>query len=227
MFRTLRPDEIEVRIGTVHKNGITLLLYKDARCDMAILDENVGAGGWQRQHKEIKGNVYCGVGLLNTACGGSPVVEWIWKWDVGTESYTEKEKGEASDSFKRACVNWGIGRELYTAPFISIKVPTEQYNNKYQLVNKKDGYGYKVKSIEYSDNKISYLEIEKNGQTVWSMERVPDETITGKDWKTLLALAESKGRDAEWILLGLGKQKPEEITLTDYTEVVKALSNEG
>ena len=54
---------------------------------------------------------------------------WVWKWDCGTESNTEKEKGEASDSFKRACVNWGIGRELYTAPQIWITCDDKEWNN--------------------------------------------------------------------------------------------------
>ena len=113
-FRALRADEIELRVGTVNKQGFSLLCYKDARCDMNILDETVGMCGWQRDHKEIKGNLYCGVGIFSED-------GWVWKWDCGTESYTEGEKGEASDSFKRACFNLGIGRELYTAPFIWIK----------------------------------------------------------------------------------------------------------
>lgn len=113
-FRALRADEIELRVGTVNKQGFSLLCYKDARCDMNILDETVGMCGWQRDHKEIKGNLYCGVGIFSED-------GWVWKWDCGTESYTEGEKGEASDSFKRACFNLGIGRELYTSPFIWIK----------------------------------------------------------------------------------------------------------
>ena len=112
-FRELRADEIECRAQTVKHNGLSLLLYKDARCDMRILDETVGAERWQREHYDCKGNLFCRVGIK---CGD----EWIWKADCGTESNTEAQKGEASDSFKRACVNWGIGRALYTAPFIWI-----------------------------------------------------------------------------------------------------------
>lgn len=113
MFRPLRADEIECRIATINANGLSLLLYKDARVDQNILDETVGPARWQRRHELINGNLFCSVGILFGA-------EWIWKQDVGTESYTEKEKGQASDAFKRACFNWGIGRELYTAPFIWI-----------------------------------------------------------------------------------------------------------
>lgn len=113
MFRELKANEIECRVGTINEKGLSLLLYKDARCDMNILDEsNVK---WQRKHLEHKGVMYCSVGIYDTDIG-----EWVWREDAGSESYTEKEKGEASDSFKRACVNWGIGRALYTSPFIWI-----------------------------------------------------------------------------------------------------------
>lgn len=117
-FRDLRADEVECRIGQINKDGkgLSLLLYKDARCDMAILDETVGAENWQREHYEVKGNMYCRVSIWDEA-----KQQWVWKADCGTESNTEAQKGEASDSFKRACVNWGIGRELYTAPRIWIK----------------------------------------------------------------------------------------------------------
>jgi hypothetical protein len=110
-FRTLFADEIECRVATVSEKGCSLLLYKDARADMNLLDETVGCENWQRSHVLINGNLFCNVSIKLDG-------EWVTKQDVGTESYTEKEKGQASDSFKRACVNWGIGRELYTAPFI-------------------------------------------------------------------------------------------------------------
>ena len=118
-FRDLTADEIEVRVQSVKEKGIVLLLYKNARCDMNILDETIGPENWQREHYECKGNLFCRVGIK---CND----EWVWKSDCGTESNTDAEKGEASDSFKRACFNWGIGRELYTAPFIF--VPTYKCN---------------------------------------------------------------------------------------------------
>ena len=110
-FRPLRADEIEVRVGQVRQNGVMLLLYKDARCDMNILDETVGPLNWQRTHSRENAN--CTVSIYDDQKN-----QWISKEDTGTKSNTEEEKGLASDSFKRACVNWGIGRELYTAPFI-------------------------------------------------------------------------------------------------------------
>ena len=120
-FRDLRADEIECRVQSVKDNGLVLLLYKDARVDMNILDETVGASCWQREHYECKGNLFCRVGIcVETKKGETIFPEWVWKSDCGTESNTEAQKGEASDSFKRACFNWGIGRELYTAPFIWI-----------------------------------------------------------------------------------------------------------
>lgn len=112
-FRNLRADEIDVRIGSVNKGGAALLLYKDARADMNILDETVGPLNWQRKHEVIDGKLFCTISIFDPEKN-----QWISKQDVGTESYTEKEKGQSSDSFKRACVNLGIGRALYTAPNI-------------------------------------------------------------------------------------------------------------
>ena len=109
-FRGLYPDEIEIRVGNVSQRGATLLLYKNARVDMALLDQVVGPMNWQRDHKEVKGNMYCGIGITDGH-------DWVWKWDCGTESNTEAEKGESSDSFKRAGKKkqyWDIPRSLRT-----------------------------------------------------------------------------------------------------------------
>ena len=126
-FRDLRADEIECRVQSVKPNGLVLLLYKDARVDMNILDETVGSSNWQREHYECKGNLFCRVGIDVVGYKNAPGdPNWVWKSDCGTESNTEAQKGEASDSFKRACFNWGIGRELYTAPFTWI--PAEKCN---------------------------------------------------------------------------------------------------
>lgn len=113
-FRKLKADEIECRIGQIKATGLTLLLYKDARCDMNVLDETVGPLNWKREHTRENRN--CIVSIYDAEKN-----EWVSKEDTGTESNTEADKGLASDSFKRACVNWGIGRELYTAPFIWVK----------------------------------------------------------------------------------------------------------
>lgn len=144
-FRTLRAEEIECRIGTISAKGLTLLLYKDARVDQNILDETVGCLNWQRRH--CRDNQNCIVSIWD-----DEKKQWIEKEDTGTESYTEKEKGLASDSFKRACVNVGIGRELYTAPFIWISandanIQTIQ-NGKCRCNDK-----FFVEAIRYDENK--------------------------------------------------------------------------
>ena len=150
-FRTLEAGEIDVRIASVKEKGVTLLLYKDARCDMNILDETVGCENWQRRHELINGSLFCNVGInFRDDKGGD---RWVWKQDVGTESYTEKEKGLASDSFKRACFNWGIGRELYTAPFIW--VPAEKCN----ISGNKCYDKFIVEKIAYDKKQITGLSI--------------------------------------------------------------------
>lgn len=164
-FRTLKENEIRCRVGTINQNGLTLLLYKDARVDMDILDETVGAMNWDRDHKELKGNIYCGVSIYD-----NEKKSWVTKWDSGSESNTEAEKGEASDSFKRACVNWGIGRELYTAPFIYIpasKVEITPKGSKYTTYDK-----FHVEAIKYDKNRnIIALSIKnQNNKRVYLLE---------------------------------------------------------
>lgn len=165
-FRLLRADEIDCRVGnvidTANFKGFTLLLYKDARCDMDILDETVGENNWQRDHKEIKGNLYGGVSIWDETKN-----EWVTKWDCGTESNTEKEKGEASDSFKRACVNWGIGRELYTSPRIFIKDHLKE-DKKGHLIP--DFKKMEVREIGYNDKReINHIIITGDGEIIFEL----------------------------------------------------------
>ena len=160
-FRDLTANEIDVRIGQISKsgNGISLLLYKDARCDMAILDETVGAENWQRDHYECKGNLFCRVGINTNLNAEDSFERWVFKSDCGTESNTEKEKGEASDSFKRACVNWGIGRELYTSPFIWINPMDDKGQENYKLKDGKCNNRFVVEKIVIADKRITALAI--------------------------------------------------------------------
>lgn len=150
-FRELRAEEIDCRVSIPKSNGVSLLLYKDARCDMNILDETVGQMNWQRSHS--RDNANCTVSIWD-----EEKKQWISKEDTGTESNTEKEKGLASDSFKRACFNWGIGRELYTAPFIWI--PSDLCN--IESAGRKNNYGkdvltckdkFRVTQIIYDENR--------------------------------------------------------------------------
>lgn len=156
-FRSLTKDEIEVRVNSINEKGCSLLLYKNARCDMNILDETVGKLNWKRTH--TRDNANCIVSIYD-----DDKKEWISKEDTGTESYAEKEKGLASDSFKRACTNWGIGRELYTSPFIwipaeSVKIEPDKRNGKLTTKDR-----FKVKSVEIVNGVILELTIVNTGK---------------------------------------------------------------
>lgn len=168
MFRLLRADEIDCRISQIAKDGswLDLLLYKDARCDMNILDESVGPFNWRREHS--RDNANCTVSLWD-----EEKQMWVDKEDTGTESNTEAAKGLASDSFKRACFNWGIGRELYSAPRIRV------WSDKCSITQTSAGRfncydGFSVKSISYNDQQeIASLCIwnEKRNEAAFTWEK--------------------------------------------------------
>ena len=173
-IRLLSKEDIEVRVAQTNiynNNGqqvvkVNLLLYKNARVDMKIMDELFTPMGWKRTHKLIGDRLYCCVEVYNPE-----TKEWICKEDVGTESNTEAEKGQASDSFKRACVNWGIGRELYTAPKITIELNENEYTKDQNSRIKVWAY-FSVKSIGYDSKTrtITSLEIQdKFGNVRFSM----------------------------------------------------------
>ncbi|MEY8331247.1 hypothetical protein AALB81_18315 [Lachnospiraceae bacterium 48-33] len=150
-FRELRADEIDCRIASVKSTGLSILLYKDARCDQNILDETVGPMNWMRHHR--RDNANCTVAIWDEEKG-----QWIEKEDTGKESNSEAEKGLASDSFKRACFNWGIGRELYTAPFIwfsekDCNIKTQ--NGKMTCYDK-----FECQKITYENGRIIALTVE-------------------------------------------------------------------
>ena len=184
-FRDLTAADIDVRVQSVKQNGVVLLLYKNARVDMAILDETVGAENWQREHYECKGNLFCRVGIYagafydkdkrdndNAHLVYNPLRQetaWIWKSDCGTESNTEAQKGEASDSFKRACVNWGIGRELYTSPFIWVSA------DKCNIENGKCYDKFIVEKIRIENKQITGLAIYNKTKKVRAFLYTPDE----------------------------------------------------
>ena len=159
-FRNLDASEIECRVGTCSEKGVSLLLYKDARVDARILDEAVGNSGWQCRFYECKGNLFCSVGvrILRDYDKDTILPEWVWKDDCGAPSNMEAEKGEASDAFKRACFKWGIGRELYTAPFIWIPADKcrirQGRNGKPTCLDR-----FKVEKIEIEDGRITKVSI--------------------------------------------------------------------
>jgi hypothetical protein len=150
-FRLLTKDDIEVKVKKVSDKGVVLLLYKTARTDMDLLDEQFGAENWECDYRDVKGNLYCGIGVH---CGERDV----WKWDCGIESREDGEgnqkKGEASDAFKRAGFKWGIGRELYTAPFIF--VPASKVNI---VDGRKTFDSFSVEKIAYEGRSISGIAI--------------------------------------------------------------------
>ena len=166
VVRLLRADEIECRVSIINERGLALLLFKDARVDQKILDETFTPFGWRRTHQSIEGNLYCTVEVWDKEKS-----QWIAKQDVGTTSYSEKEKGQASDSFKRACFNWGIGRELYTAPFIWITaeaVKIQKKDNKFVTSEK-----FSVEAISYNEQReiIELVIVNGRGCKVYEMKQ--------------------------------------------------------
>ena len=154
-FRTLEAEEIDCRVSQIASNWLTLLLYKDARVDQNILDETIGAMNWQKKY--LRDNANCVVSIWDT-----DKEQWVSKEDTGTESFSEAEKGLASDSFKRACFNWGIGRELYTAPFIWIKaedtsIKESTTKGKFNCFDK-----FTVEAIQITNKEITGLAIKNN-----------------------------------------------------------------
>lgn len=194
-FRALKASEIDCRIQSIGQNktgavGTTILLYKDARVDMNILDETVGAMNWQREHSVVNGNLYCTISIWDEV-----KEQWISKSDVGTESNTEKEKGQASDSFKRAGFNWGIGRELYSAPFVYIQLDKSEYieRNGKLTSNAK----FKVKDIAYDENRniVRLVVVDSKWKVRYTFgENTQQQTQeTVYNWQTLKARATQGG----------------------------------
>ena len=233
-LRFLNADEIECRVGTINSKGCSLLLYKDARVDMKILDETYGVGNWQRTHEVINGNLFCTIEIWN-----DKINQWVKKQDVGTESYTEKEKGQASDSFKRAGFNVGIGRELYTSPFIWIspKADMKPYNTKDIDGNdanefypyKGEGYNkvyttktqFSVEEIDYDENGvINKLTIKDHkGNIRFQIDDTKDVNLTSEFNSKLI----ESGTDLEDIVKHF-KKPYEKLTDDDKKEAIKIMN---
>ena len=216
-FRLLRADEIDCRVAQIKENGLSLLLYKDARCDMNILDETVGEFNWKREH--CRDNANCIVSIWDAEKG-----QWISKEDTGTESQSEAEKGLASDSFKRACFNWGVGRELYTAPFMW--VPADKCN----ITPKESGFTcydrFRVDEIKYKDRAISYVRI-SNLNTKAVIEYGNPITTTGKigtvKAKALAGLLDEKNVAHELIYSQYHVNSLEDLTEEQHASIVRRL----
>lgn len=227
-IRLLRAEEIECRVSAVNEKGLSLLLYKDARVDQRILDETFGMFGWKRSHQCIEGNLYCTVEIRDSKTG-----EWIAKQDVGTMGYAEKEKSQASDSFKRACFNWGIGRELYTAPFIWIPANMVQIKKK----EKEDRYycneRFTVASIAYGEaREIVSLEVDNHsGKAVftWKSEgtagrKKPEEPAQEERRKALEMELKRTGVGMEEVQKRYRIKDPASMSEEMYGRVMSALA---
>lgn len=167
-IRCLKPEEIEIRVQSVSEKGAQLLLYKDSRCDKRILDETFGIFGWKDKYEEIKGNLFCTISIWD-----DEKKQWIDKCDCGVESNGtdgNEKKGEASDSFKRAGFNVGIGRELYTRIFYFASVPTKKNDKgKYELANKYEKFTVAEISTNEETEKIEKIKIaDSKGNIVFS-----------------------------------------------------------
>lgn len=218
-FRSLLAEEIDVKPQTVKSNGFSLLLYKNARVDMDLLDETVGPMNWQRKHSRENAN--CIVSIYD-----EDKKIWIEKEDTGTESFTEKEKGLASDSFKRACFNWGIGRELYTSPFIWIsdKKYLKENNGKYAITDK-----FHISRIEVRNKVITTLEIRDSKNIVafrYGIKNEKTKELTEEEKKNMVIEAingrmkEEKDRSFVYdIVAGYKKLTLEDCTVEELKDV--------
>lgn len=221
MIRLLRADEIECRVAMINERGASLLLYKDARADQKILDETFTPFGWKRTHQIIDGNLYCTVEVWDAQKD-----QWIAKQDVGTVSFTEKEKGQASDSFKRACVNWGIGRELYTAPFIWIpagNMKIQKKGEKYVTTDR-----FEVKSIDYNANReiVSLEIVNASGAVVFRKTEAADKKppyLVPEDFGQLEEELKRTGVELGTVLERYGLSDIGQLTPEIYAKAMKSL----
>ena len=225
-IRLLRADEIECRVATINEKGVSLLLFKDARVDLKILDETFGAFGWQRTHQSIAGNLYCTISLWD-----AEKQQWISKQDVGTKSYSEQEKGQASDSFKRAAFCVGVGRELYTAPFIWIpaaKAKVQKKGDKYTT-----NEHFSVSQISYNDNReiISLVIKDSKGIVVYSLQpdnslrEMPERGRNLSDTEVVLLMAELNrtGVNIDTVLDRYGLNDIRQMTAEIYDKAMGSL----
>ena len=204
-FRCLRADEVDVRINNITEKGAVLVLYKNARCDMSILDETVGMERWQRCHQLIDNNLFCTVSIQFGE-------NWVSKQDVGIDSYAEKEKGRASDSFKRACFNWGIGRELYTSPFIFVKGATK--NDKFEVVEFECDFDKKIVVLKIADKKTKKIvfdyDIKQKNRMIEITKIAKEKNLTKEALKLLIMNTVNKTQNLTDSEIELVKEKLKE-----------------
>lgn len=218
----LEAKDVECRIQQITGNdakgyGAILLLYKDARVDMKILDSVYGAMNWQRKHTVINGQLFCSVLIWDESKN-----QWIEKQDVGTESATEAEKGRASDSFKRACFNVGIGRELYNAPFIYIKLDAAEVRKNSK--GKPTTYTrFNVTEMEYSREKECFTKLvicDEKGRQRYSLGGSKAEKPAEKPAQTSENRYVRIENNETYVLTRAGMKKPSELNMATLQQML-------
>lgn len=217
----LTKNDVELRVQSIsEKKNITLLVYKNARVDMRILDNVYGTMNWQRKHEVVNGNLFCTISVWDSANG-----HWVEKQDVGTESYTEAEKGQSSDSFKRAGFCWGIGRELYDAPHILFPAVADDKLSK----NKSGRYStymkFTVKEMEYDEERHefkTFVVMDEKGTVRFSVKNYKKQRLDGNKSSHEEVNGEEpkppqKSKQAEKLTIG-GETKP--TTVKEYKSMV-------
>lgn len=218
----LKAQDVECRVQQITENqngyGAILLLYKDARVDMKILDQVYGEMNWQRKHTVINGQLFCSVLIWDES-----KKQWIEKQDVGTESATEAEKGRASDSFKRACFNVGIGRELYNAPFIYIKLDAGEVRKNSK--GKPTTYTrFNVTEMEYSREKECFIKLvicDEKGRPRYSLngskaEAKPAEKPAQTNGNRFVQIENNE----TYVLTRAGMKKPSELNMATLQQML-------
>ena len=235
-FRLLRADEIDCRIAQIEKNWATLLLYKDARVDQDILDETVGVMNWKKDYQLIDGQLFCTISIWD-----EEKKQWVGKQDVGIESFSQEEKGRASDAQKRSAFCFGIGRELYTAPGI-IVFPRKDIKYKDKGKEVDEFYEYKegkyttktrfeVEIITYDENnniKDLIIRDNKGNERFTQVSKELNEELTKitLQFKKAIERAEELDKDFERQKLYevFGKQVDSQLTYKQKQEAIKLLT---
>ncbi len=205
LSRPLTIEDVDFRVQSINNGGYaTILAYKDARVDMKRLDAVAGPPRWKKDYSVINNQLFCGVSILDME-----TQQWVTKWDVGTESMTEKEKGLASDAFKRACFNWGIGRELYDYPMISIKLNSDEWSK--ESGRPKQTYNLKIREwrwhSEFTDGKLTFLAAkDQNGNVRYRFGNLKPQDLKGD-------------KESDTNVKGLLKKKSDESVLDSVEKV--------
>lgn len=188
-------DDVKWRLqsGNVNSRWGRCVAYIDSRQVMDRLDEVVGPENWCDQYHKEGDKWLCGISLrIND--------EWITKWDTGDESNTEGNKGQVSDSFKRAAVKWGIGRDLYAKDLVFVKVRPNK-NNKPEIYDENKKTVYDVTTFI---NSGQYKNVKNNKQ---SQQNTAQQSQTGAQKKFDPNLPQHMAMVEKGVQSGMSSQK--------------------